>query len=81
MRLRYFTILHMMIATNGDDLRTIGGGVLAFLLYGLFFWRVFKKNPGNKLVECGCITLTAFLVMIPINSAGAVPDWLFGVWG
>jgi hypothetical protein len=70
----------MMIATDGNQLRTIGGGVLAFLLYGLFFWRVFKKNPGNKLVECGCITLIVFLAMVPINSAGAVPDWLFGVW-
>ena len=80
MRLRYVNILHMVIATDGNHLHTIGGGVLVFLLYGLFFWRVFKKNPGNKLVECGCITVIVFLAMIPINSAGAVPDWLFGAW-
>jgi hypothetical protein len=70
----------MMIATGGSQFRTIGGGVLVFLLYGLFFWRVFKKNPGNKLVEAGSITLIVFLAMLPINSAGDVPDWLFGVW-
>jgi hypothetical protein len=54
--------------------------VLVFLLYGLSFWRIFKKNCGNKLIECGCVTLIVFLAMIPINSAGAVPDLLFGVW-
>ena len=70
----------MMIATDGNHLRTIGGGLLVFFLYGLFFWRQFKSNPGNRLVECGSITLIAFFAMIPINSAGDVPDWLFGSW-
>lgn len=69
-----------MIATDGNHIRTIGGGLLVFSLYGLFFWRQFKSNPGNRLIECGSITLIAFLALIPISSAGDVPDWLFGSW-
>jgi hypothetical protein len=53
---------------------------LVFLLYGLFFWRLFKNNPGNRLVECGSITLIVFLAMVTINKTDSVPDWLFGAW-
>jgi hypothetical protein len=73
-------ILGIMIATDGNDFRSMGGGFLIFLLYGLFFWRLLKGKPGNRLVECGSLTLIVFLAMIPINSAGEIPDWLFGAW-
>jgi hypothetical protein len=69
-----------MIATHENQLRTVGGALLIFVFYGLFFWRIFKSNPGNRLIEGGSITLIVFLAMIPINSAGNVPDWLFGAW-
>jgi hypothetical protein len=70
----------MIVATDGNHFRSVGGGLLVFGLYGLFFWRLFKGNPGNRLMESGSITLIVFLAMIPINSAGDVPDWLFGAW-
>jgi hypothetical protein len=69
-----------MIATHGNHLRITGEGVLVFLGYGLFFWRIFKSNPGNRLIECGSITLIvffAFLAMIASNG-GDAPGWLFG---
>ena len=67
-----------MIATDGNHVRTVGGGLLTFLIYGLFFWRVFKRNPRNRLIECGSITLIIFLAMLPIISSDDAPDWLFG---
>jgi hypothetical protein len=68
----------MIAAANGT--RTFGEALLVFAGYGLFFWRTFKSNPGNRLIECGCITLAVFFAMIPMSSARDVPDWLFGLW-
>jgi len=70
----------MIIATGGGHPGTLGEVLLVFPLYGLFFRRLFKNNPGNRLVECGSITLIVFLAMLPINKIGDVPDWLFGAW-
>lgn len=73
-------IPHMMNVTDGNHLRSVGGGVLVALSYWLFFWRVFKENPGNRLVECGCMTLIVFVALVPITRAGAAPEWLFFAW-
>ena len=54
--------------------------MLVFALYAMFFWRTFKSNPGNRLVECGSLALIVFLVLIPLSSAGGPPNWLFGAW-
>jgi hypothetical protein len=69
----------MMLAT-GHRVSTIGDGLLIFALYGLYFWRVIKKNPGNRLIECGSLTLIVFLALIPIMNTGNVPDWFFVAW-
>jgi hypothetical protein len=70
----------MMNVTNGSHLGSVGGGMLVAISYWLFFWRVFKENPGNRLVECGCLTLIVFMALIPITRAGGSPGWLFGAW-
>ena len=49
-------------------------------LYALYFWRLFKQNPGNKLVECGSMTLIVFFVGLAIIIARNRPDWLFFTW-
>ena len=47
------------------DPRTAGiarsAGLL--LLVGWTFWRLFKDNPGNRVIQCGGITLMLALVM------------------
>ena len=70
----------MVNVTGGNGLHSVGVGVLVALSYWLFFWRVFKANPGNRLVECGCMTLIVFFALVPITRSGAAPDWLFGTW-
>jgi predicted MFS family arabinose efflux permease len=57
--------------------------ILVFLGYIGFFWRTFKSNPGNRLVECGSMTLIAFfafLALASLNHPGKVPDWLILSW-
>jgi hypothetical protein len=50
-----------MIAAHANHLSTVGEAVLAFLGYGLFFRRTFKSDPGNRLIECGSVTLIGTL--------------------
>ena len=39
--------------------RAVGIGLLT--IYA--FWDIFKSHPGNRLVRCGILTLSVFLVM------------------
>jgi hypothetical protein len=57
--------------------------LFVFLGYVAFFWRTFKSNPGNRLVECGSMTLIAFFAFLAVASLsqpGKVPDWLILSW-
>jgi hypothetical protein len=38
------------------------------LFYGFVFWRIFKGNRGNKVIECGSITLIVFIVWLVQSS-------------
>jgi hypothetical protein len=55
-----------MIAVDPNIVRGIAGTIGLVLLYGFSFWRIFKRNPGNKVIECGSITLMVFVVMIAL---------------
>ena len=51
------------------DLNTVhtARGVGLFFFYALIFWRTFKDNPGNRVIQCGSITLMFFLVMLALT--------------
>ena len=69
-----------MIAINGKMVQSIGGTLCAVIFYFMFFWRTLKRNPGNRVVECGTITVMVFLAMVWFSKLGDIPDWLFGLW-
>ena len=52
--------------------------------YLAFFWRTFRQNPGNRLIECGALTLIVFMAMVPFSRIPGftehLPDWIFGLW-
>ena len=50
------------------------------LAYIAFFWRIFKSDPGNRLVECGSMTVMIFIALIPLILIRNEPDWLFASW-
>ena len=65
----------------------IGGVVSGFCViagYSIYLWRVFKSNPGNRLIECGVLTVIAFLAMVPFSGIPSftdhIPDWIFMLW-
>ncbi|MGC1460670.1 MAG: hypothetical protein WA802_00625 [Terracidiphilus sp.] len=69
-----------MIAINAKTIQGIGGALWILLFYGLFFWRTFKSNPGNRVVECGSMTLIVFFALLALTQLGSPPDWLFSLW-
>ena len=71
-----------MINTSENSVPFVGT-ILVFLGYATFFWRTFMSNRGNRLVECGSMTLIAtfaFLAVASLSHLGKVPDWLILLW-
>jgi hypothetical protein len=50
------------------------------LLYSWFFWSTFKNNRGNRLIQCGSITLILLMVIVVLIRIPKVPftyiEWL-----
>jgi len=69
-----------MIATHVSHFCIVGQGLLILLIYGLFFWRLIKSGPRNRLVDWGFLTLTVFAAIVPVGNPRDVPNWLFGTW-
>jgi hypothetical protein len=60
-----------------DVLRPVVSILALALLYGFSFWRIFKENAGNRVVECGTIALMVFVVLMALAKA-KFPTWILG---
>ena len=67
-----------MAALNPEIVRGVGGGVSLVLIYGLYAWRLFKNNPGDKFVENGSVTLFVFILVLASFRIPHVPGWVSG---
>jgi hypothetical protein len=63
---------------KGSTSSSLIDAVIVCGLYIAYFWRIFKKNRGNKLIECGVITLTVFFAMLLLSQLPGTPEWAFG---
>jgi heme A synthase len=70
-----------MTTSNASSVGGIISGFCVVAVYMVFFWRMFKRNPGNRMVECGALTLFVFFMMIPFTRipgfTDQIPDWIF----
>jgi hypothetical protein len=66
-----------MFAVDTNSVRGILDSIGLVLFYGFAFWRIFKGNPGNKVIECGSITLMVFVVALALFKA-KFPAWVLG---
>jgi hypothetical protein len=53
--------------------------------YLALFWRTFRQNRGNRLIECGAITLiVAFIGLATFVTIPGIsdhpPNWVFWLW-
>lgn len=51
----------------------VARSIALFFLCAFIFWRTFKDNPGNRVIQCGSITLMLFLVMLALTQIPHVP--------
>jgi hypothetical protein len=70
-----------MFFVDKNIVRGIVGSLGLVLFYGFSFWRIFNGNPGNKVIECGSITLMVFVVMLALFKVPNFPVWVLAWLG
>ena len=56
-------------------------GIGLFLFYAFVLWRLFKDNRGNRVIQCGSITLMLFVVLMALMSIPNLPiDYVWWLW-
>ncbi|MFZ3340999.1 MAG: hypothetical protein WA609_12100 [Terriglobales bacterium] len=65
-----------MTAPTGNVLVNVVGGIALVGFYAMVLWRIVKRNPGNRVVECGGIALVLVFVMAAAIKVPHIPDWV-----
>jgi len=58
--------------------QTAVGGLIVLAFYSFSFWRIFKSNRGNRVIECGILALMCMLVLVTAMKIREVPEWALG---
>jgi hypothetical protein len=69
-----------MIGIDPNIVRGLIGSIGLLLAYGYSFWRIVKRNPGNKVVECGSIALVLFFVRLALFRIPNFPVSIIALW-
>jgi hypothetical protein len=59
-----------------SGLRPIASFLVVAIIYWLSLWRIIKGNRGNRVIECGSITLMLFFLMMLLMKLTNLPDWV-----
>jgi hypothetical protein len=52
--------------------------IVTVCFYVFVFWRVVKTNPGNRLIQCGTLTVVVFMLMLLLSRIPNFPAWYLG---
>jgi hypothetical protein len=66
----------MAVMIDPSIVRGVVGSAGLLLAYGYSFWCVFKRNPGNRVIACGTITLMVFVVALALFKIPHFPIWI-----
>jgi hypothetical protein len=69
-----------VIGIDPNIVRGLIGSIGLLLAYGYSFWRIVKRNPGNKVVECGSIALVLFFVRLALFRIPNFPVSIIALW-
>jgi len=64
-----------------SGLRSAASFLVVAVVYWLCLWRIIKGNRGNRVIECGSITLMLSLLMMLLMKVANLPDWLLSSLG
>ncbi len=70
-----------MSLNMASGLRPILSFLLVAIVYWLSLWRIIKGNRGNRVIECGSITLMLFFLMMLLMKITNLPDWVLPALG
>jgi thiol:disulfide interchange protein len=65
-----------MLLPTATGVRPIVSFLIVAVVYWLSLWRIIKGNRGNRVIECGSITLMLFFLMMLLMKLSNVPDWV-----
>jgi len=58
-----------------SSLRPIVSFLAVAVVYWLSLWRIIKGNRGNRVIECGSITLMLFFLIMLLMKLTSLPNW------
>ena len=70
-----------MISYMPSNLRSAASFLFVAVVYWLCLWRVIKGNRGNRVIECGSITLMLSFLMMLLMKVANLPDWVLSSLG
>ena len=59
-----------------SSLRPIVSFLVVAVVYWLSLWRIIKGNRGNRVIECGIVTLMLFFLMMLLMKLTSLPYWV-----
>lgn len=65
-----------MLSPTASGVRPIVSFLIVAVVYWLSLWRIIKGNRGNRVIECGSITLMLFFLMMLLMKLTNLPDWV-----
>src|SRR5262249_21121449 len=61
----------------GANTLSVARSIGLFLFYAFMFWRLFKDSRGNRVIQCGSITLILCMLMLALTRIPNIPiDYL-----
>jgi hypothetical protein len=64
------------MAASGSAVQSVVSGVALIGFYGLAFWRILRRNAGNRVIESGVLALAVAFVMGAVMKILSLPDWV-----
>ena len=58
------------------SIQSIIGGIAIVAFNGVAFWRIARQNAGNRVIECGSLTLVVMFALAAVMRVPGLPDWI-----
>lgn len=58
------------------SIQSVIGGIAVVAFYGIAFWRIARQNAGNRVIECGSLTLVVMFALVALTRVPGLPDWI-----
>jgi hypothetical protein len=65
-----------MTGATQSTLGSVISGIALVASYAVVLWRIVRRNPSNRVIECGSIAIVIFFVMAALIKVPELPDWV-----